>query len=146
MNKIYDYIFYSIYKNTSVTNKSIPGWSTIFVISIIIAFNLFSLLIISDFDIKLIGEEGFGIIPLIIIGLNYLYFLNNRRHLDIIKKYEKTENKLIYDILILVYVCFSVFILFRVLDVKIKYPLTLITIIILSALIPYFMKPKKEKN
>jgi len=129
-----------------VTNKSIPGWSTIFVISIIIAFNLFSLLIISDFDIKLIGEEGFGIIPLIIIGLNYLYFLNNRRHLDIIKKYEKTENKLIYDILILVYVCFSVFILFRVLDVKIKYPLTLITIIILSALIPYFMKPKKEKN
>ena len=146
MNKIYDYVFYSIYKNTSVTNKSIPEWSTIISISIIIAFNLFSILIFFDFDIKLIGEKGFGITPLMIIGLNYLYFLRNKRHLDILKEFEKIENNLIYDILILVYVCLSIFFLFSVLEANLKYPLILITAVILFSLIPYLMKTKKKQD
>jgi len=75
MSKIYDYVFYSIYRNTSITNKSIPDWSTIIAISILLALNIFSILIYAKYDIESIGEKGFGAIPLILIGINYLYFL-----------------------------------------------------------------------
>ncbi len=84
MIKILDYFFYRLYKNTSVTNKSIPEWSSIIAISIILTFNIFSILVLLDFDLKLIGEKGSKTIPLILIGINYFAFLYKKRYLNII--------------------------------------------------------------
>ena len=78
MHKIYDYVFYSIYRNTGITNKSIPDWSTIIAISILLSMNIFSILIYIKYDIESIGETGFVSIPLLLIGINYLYFLKNK--------------------------------------------------------------------
>jgi len=146
MRNIYDYVFYSVYKNTSIINKSIPEWSTIIAISILLALNIFSILLYIEYDIESIGEKVFGAIPLILTGVNYFYFLKNKRYLNILKKYDKTKNNLIYDILILAYACISVFILFSLLEAELKYPLILITVIILSVLITYFMSIKKKET
>ncbi|MBJ6369802.1 hypothetical protein [Snuella sedimenti] len=144
MNKIYDYVFYSIYRNTSITNKSIPDWSTIIVISIILALNIFSILIYAEYDIESIGEEGFGAIPLVLVGINYLYFLRNNRYKNILNRFKNNQNKLLSDSIVLTYACVSVFTLFYVLRIELKTTLFVTGFIALTGIIPYLLIPKKE--
>lgn len=144
MNKIYDYVFYSIYRNTSITNKSIPDWSTIIAISILLALNIFSILIYIDYDIKSIGKEGFGAIPLILVGLNYLYFLKDKRYIDILNRFENQKNKVFWDSIVLIYACVSVFILFCLLEIELKTTLFITGFVAITALIPVLMKKKNK--
>ena len=144
MSKIYDYVFYSIYRNTSITNKSIPDWSTIIAISILLALNVFSILIYAEYDIESIGEKGFGAIPLVLVGINYLYFLRNDRYKNILNRFKNHRNKLISDSLVLTYACISVFALFYVLGIELKTTLFVTGFIALTGIIPYLLKPKKE--
>jgi len=144
MSKIYDYVFYSIYRNTSITNKSIPDWSTTIAISILLALNVFSILIYAEYDIESIGEKGFGAIPLVLVGINYLYFLRNDRYKNILNRFKNHRNKLILDSLVLTYACISVFTLFYVLGIELKTTLFVTGFIALTGIIPYLLKPKKE--
>ncbi len=144
MSKIYDYVFYSIYRNTSITNKSIPDWSTIIAISILLALNIFSILIYAEYDIESIGEKGFGAIPLLLVGINYLYFLKNKRYQNIINGFENHQNKLFWDSIVLTYVCVSVFILFYILGVELNTTLFVTGFIALTGIIPYLFRMKKE--
>ena len=144
MSKVYDYVFYSIYRNTSVINKSIPEWSTIIAISILIALNIFSILIYTEYDIKSIGEEGFGAIPLLLVGINYLYFLRNDRYKNILNGFKTHRNKLLSDSIVLTYACVSVFTLFYALRIELKTTLFVTGFIALTGIIPYLLRPKKE--
>tara|TARA_R110002074_G_C12026241_1_gene617028 strand:- start:83 stop:514 length:432 start_codon:yes stop_codon:yes gene_type:complete len=143
MSKIYDYVFYSIYRNTSITNKSIPDWSTIIAISILLALNVFSILIYAEYDIESIGEQGFGAIPLILVGINYLYFLKNKRYQNILNGFKNQQNKLFWDSIVLTYACVSVFILFRILEIGLKTTLLLTGFIALTGIIPYLFRKKE---
>ena len=144
MSKIYDYVFYSIYRNTSIINKSIPDWSTIFAISMILAFNVFSILIYIEYDIESIGKKGFGAIPLILIGINYLYFLKNNRYENILNRFENQQNKLFWDSIVLTYACISVFTLFHFLKIELNTTLFMTGFIALTGIIPYLFRKKKE--
>ncbi|TGV00246.1 hypothetical protein [Flavivirga rizhaonensis] len=143
----YDYYFYRMYKSTNITNKSIPEWSTIIAISILFAINLFSILISCEYPIESIGEEGFGAIPLIIVALNYFYFLFNKRYLKIIDKYKgsKYNSNLFHDTIIVTYACLSIFIIFRVLNADYIYPIGLSLFIIATSLFGY-IKSKSLNN
>lgn len=144
MSKIYDYVFYSIYRNTSITNKSIPDWSTIIAISILLALNIFSILIYAEYDIEPIGEKGFGAIPLILVGMNYLYFLKNKRYQNILNGFENQQNKLFWDSIVLTYACVSVFILFYILGIELNTTLFVTGFIALTGIIPYLFRKRKE--
>ncbi|WP_397363245.1 hypothetical protein [Olleya sp. R77988] len=143
MSKIYDYVFYSIYRNTSITNKSIPDWSTIIAISILLAINIFSILIYIEYDIESIGEKGFGVIPLILVGINFLYFLKNKRYQNILNGFKNQQNKLFWDSIVLTYACASVFILFQILEIGLKTTLLMTGFIALTGIIPYLFRKKK---
>ena len=136
MTKIPDYIFYRLYKNSNVTNKSIPEWSSIFVISIILTFNIFSILVLLDYDLKSIGEKGIKIIPLILIGLSYFLFIYKKRYINIIKYFDQTENKLIYDFLVLIYIIGSILFFFYLANVEIKYWIYIIVFVLIMSQIP----------
>ena len=143
MSKIYNYVFFSIYRNTSITNKSIPDWSTIITISILLAINIFSILIYIEYDIESIGEKGFGAIPLLLIGINFLYFLKNKRYQNILNGFKNQQNKLFWDSIVLTYACASVFILFRILEIELKTTLLFTGFIALTGIIPYLLRKKK---
>ncbi|APY07422.1 hypothetical protein BWZ20_03510 [Winogradskyella sp. J14-2] len=119
-----------------MTNKSIPEWSSIFVISIILTFNIFSILVLLDYDLKSIGEKGIKIIPLILIGLSYFLFIYRKRYINIIKYFDQTENKLIYDFLVLIYIIGSILFFFYLADVGIKYWIYIIVFVLIMSQIP----------
>lgn len=144
MSKVYDYVFFSIYRNTSITNKSIPDWSTIIAISMILAFNIFSILIYIEYDIESIGEKGFGAMPLILIGINYFYFLKNNKYEIILNRFENHQNKLFLDSIVLTYACVSVMTLFYFLKIELETTLFMTGFIALSGIIPYLFRKKKE--
>ena len=144
MIKIPDYIFYRLYKNSSVTNKSIPEWSSIFIISIALSFNVISVLIFFGFDIELIGKKGFQLIPIIFIGINYFVFLYKKRYLNIINQFDQIENKLIYDILVLLYISGSILIFFYLAEMGIKYWIYIIALILIISQVPNFIKFMKK--
>lgn len=140
--RLYDYLFYRIYKSINVTNKSIPEWSTIITISILLAINLFSILLYYQYPIESIGEKGFGLIPLLTVAINYIYFIFNKRYLKIIDNYNnsKFNDNLFHDIIIVTYACLSIFILFKLLEVKKVYTVGVIIFIIATSLYSYIKK------
>lgn len=135
-----DYLFYRLYKNAIPTNKSIPEWSSIIVISIILTFNIFSVLVLMDYDIKSIGEKGAKTIPLVLIGLNYFCFLYKKRYLKIIERFDQEKKKLIFDILVLLYVIGSILFFFYLANVGIKYWIYIIVFVLIISQIPRIVK------
>jgi hypothetical protein len=101
-------------------------------------------LIYAEYDIESIGEKGFGAIPLVLVGINYLYFLKNDRYKNILNRFKNHRNKLISDSLVLTYACISVFTSFYVLGIELKTTLFVTGFIALTGIIPYLFKPKKE--
>jgi hypothetical protein len=138
--KIIDYLFYRLYKNAIPTNKSIPEWSSIFVISIILVFNISCLAIILDYDFKSAGGNSFKVLYLVLFGINYFIFLYGKRYLNIIEKYDKIKNKLIYDILVLLYIIGSVLFFFYLADIGIKYWIYITVFILIISQIPKIVK------
>lgn len=138
--KIVDYLFYRLYKNAIPTNKSIPEWSSIFVISITLSFYIICLAIIFDYDIKSIGEKGFKILPVILMGISYFIFIYKKRYINIIENYDQIKNKLIYDILVFIYICGSILFFFYLADVGIKYWIYIIVFVLIISQIPKIVK------
>ncbi len=73
--KLFDILFCVLYRNIQRTNKSITEWSTITAISIILLFNLVSILAFLDIPFQAIGKIGMLIVSGSIITANYFYFL-----------------------------------------------------------------------
>ncbi|GFZ93087.1 hypothetical protein GCM10011531_26400 [Aquaticitalea lipolytica] len=144
MRKIYDYVFFSIYRSLNITNKSIPEWSAIILISLLLFVNIFSILIYIDYDIKSIGKKGFGIITSLLIGLNYLYFLKGKRYLIILNRFDEQKNKLICDSIVLLYACISVFTFLCFLGIELERTSYMTGFVALSALIPFMFTNIKK--
>jgi hypothetical protein len=140
LKRIPDYLFYRLYKNAIPTNKSIPEWSSIFVISITLTFNIFCVLKLLDYDLKSIGESGAKTIPLILIGLNYFVFIYKKRYIDIIKHFDQKNNKLIFDVLVLTYIIGSILFLFYLANVGIKYWIYTIVFILILSQVPKIVR------
>ena len=130
-------LFNVLYSFSYKTNKSIAEWSTIIVISILLTFNLISLLVLFDIPIQKIGKGGFKFIPLVFIGLNWLYFLKGSKYLKIIENPPLNKNRFYYNIIVIMYVLFSICFLFTTLNVDLKYLLYTIFFLTITMLIAY---------
>lgn len=129
---IYEKLYLGIYSSLSRTNKSIPEWSTAILISILLFINLMSILGIINFDFKRLQENSYKIGMILIIIMNWFYFLKGNR---VIKKFEtvKYELKKYEKIMTGIYCLGSVILLFLFIGGGIKY--ALITVGLLSILI-----------
>jgi len=146
MIKVYDYAYYSLYRNTSIINKSTPKWSTIIALSTLLSFNLISLLIYSKFDVEKIGKNGFGAIPLILIGINYVYFFAGKKHFNILNQFADLKYKLILDTIVLTYACISVFTFIFLLGIELKITLYITGFVALTAVFSFiFYRSRKSK-
>ena len=87
---LYEKLFLYIFISTTRTNKSIPEWSTTIFLSVITANYLLSFGILSPFDMKIIGRNGFIIFMLASIAIHWHYFLRNNR---ITNKFQKVKPK-----------------------------------------------------
>lgn len=85
---IYERIFFNLFSSFSRTNKSIPEWSTIICLSVLLELNLVSLGVLLDFNITGYGRTSFVLIMVGIIVMHWLYFLKNGR---ILKKFKKLK-------------------------------------------------------
>lgn len=129
---IFEKLYLGIYSSLSRTNKSIPEWSTSILISILFSMNLISILSIINFDFKSIQENSYKLGMILIIIINWFYFLKGNR---IIKKFEtvKYELKKYEKIMTGIYCLGTVILLFSSIGGGIKY--ALITAGLLSILI-----------
>jgi hypothetical protein len=120
----YEKLYLGVFSSLSRTNKSIPDWSTIICISLIIFVNFvtFLKLVNSNFTGFEKGTLQVGI--LILITLNWFYFLKNGR---ILKKFKKVKYNLKKSekVIIGIYCFGSILLLFYILEMGIE--LTMIT-------------------
>ena len=126
--KLYDYVFCIIYLQLNKTNKSIPEWGTIFVISAIQLVNIMTILIYNDVDFASISNKEFSIGAFVLVLINWTIFVYKSRY----KKILKTLNKRITwlkRILVFAYLVLSIFALFW--TERILYLPILITILLL---------------
>lgn len=144
----FDYIFYRIYRSNNIVNKSIPEWSAIIVMSLILMFNIISVLLYIDYDLKSLNANYLRYSLFVIIGMNYFFFLHKQRHLKIIKKYGHSNlgKNILHDILILLYACISVYFFFNLLKVELKYSVFVISIIIISSSLAWLWGKSIAKN
>lgn len=142
--KFFDLLFCTFYRNIERTNKSIPEWSTIIAISILLFFNVFCFLSFFDLPIKNIGKIGFLILGGLILFLNYLYFLNNNKYKIILKRY--TNNGLLQRGLFAVYLIATFFLLFISMDLNFKYFYILIGGFIIIELVITMQIKYQNKN
>ena len=142
--KLYDYIFYRIFKATNITNKSIPEWSTIISMSLILFINIFSVLLFVDYPIEQIGENRFKYSSILIILVHYMIFLRNKRYVKIIDKYDNSTRKanIYHDIIIMIYASISVFIFFKLIKIEIKYSILIILFMVGYSLFVYLFGKK----
>ena len=117
---IYEKLYLGIYSSLSRTNKSIPEWSTITSISIFLFFNILTILKLINFNFKEYEKNKFSFGILLIITLNWLYFLKGNR---IIKKLRQVKYELkIYEKIIIGIYCYGTITLcFLVINVGMKY-------------------------
>jgi len=136
----YDYYFYRMFKSTNTVNRSIPEWSSIITIALLLSLNVFSLLLYFDYSIEKIGRNGFKYIILGLIVVHYFYFLFKKRHLKIIEHYQNSKNdkNLLHDFIVLTYTCLSIFILFRQIGMEDKYTIGLCLFVIATSVFGYF--------
>jgi hypothetical protein len=109
--KFYDFVFFRILKFINLTNKSIPEWSTIILLSTVIFININTLSFYLGISYKEHGADSFRIFIFLLIFINYFIFLYKKRYLKIIDRFSKSVNKYYktYDLLILIYICLSIF-------------------------------------
>ena len=89
--KFYNYIFYSFYLICGIFTANRPysaKFSTSFIAVLLISF-LFFFNIILLFPFIL---YHYGHILIVIIALNFMYFLYKKRYIKVIEHYEKKEN------------------------------------------------------
>lgn len=112
IKKVFDYTYYRMYEVTSRTNKSIPEWSTMIYLSLLLSINIIAIAFFLDVPIVRIGEDGFIAIPIFFIIINYYYFIKNNRYKEIIKIYKVKSVSSFYRVLVLLYDLLSFLFLF----------------------------------
>ena len=145
---LFEYIFFSIYKNTSITNKWNPISSSIGVLIVLVIFNTLTALIrlkaYLDFQLN---ENIFYVIIAIIVGIFLYHFYSNNKAEEIIEKLnnKRDKNSFWIDLIVLIYACLSIFTFFNLLEVGYETYIILILLIIFTSTYAY-LKVVKFNN
>lgn len=143
----YEFLFARIHSSLYQTNKSITEWSTIVAISVLLFFNIFSIVLFLNIKITPDDEDSFKFLILVIIGLNYFYFLYKQRYISLIEKYkENKKNLFLKNLLILAYIFISTISFFKILGVSNKYTIAIVCVYGLLILNAYLKSRKKQKT
>ena len=123
MKNIYYYIYYKQYKALSKTNKEIPEWASMILLSQLICFNLNTIFIIFNFTktswfILFAKPFSVGLIILLLV-INFFIFIKDDRYQRIITKYqnETKQKSLIGGSLVAIYVFGSIYLFLNVLGI-----------------------------
>lgn len=116
---IYNYIFYKMFVTVSRTNKSIPGWSTMITLSVILFFNIITVINIFFKEyIYLFANQNISVgLGILLMIVNYLIFIRKNAYDKIINQYKKETKKQSYvrGSLVLFYIVGSVYLFFETL-------------------------------
>jgi len=136
-----------MYEETYRTNKSIPEWSTMIILSLVLMFNIISISIVLDIPIVDYGKIAVFILLTIILIFNYLYFINDKRYKKIIKHFGNKEIPSFYNYLVLFYEIMSFFVVGLLIGLNFFQALILIAIISSIKILAYsFYFIKKKLN
>ena len=142
----YEFLFARIHNSLYQTNKSITEWSTIVSISILLFFNIFSILLYSNIKITPDDSDYFKFLILVIIGLNYFYFIYKKRYISLLEKYkENKKNLFLKNLLVLAYIFISTISFFKILGVNNKYTIVIVCVYGLIILNAYLKSRKNQK-
>lgn len=131
---LYNYVFFIVFKLVKRTNKYTPESTAILMLSIVEFINLISILILFNFNLKILNKTQFILIFFLILGINYLYFLKKDR-IDKIKVYYLNEAiTSLHNIFIQFYACVSIFILCYLIEEP-EYSIVPISIVLLSSVL-----------
>lgn len=136
----YNILFVRVFNSLYQTNKSIPEWSSIVAISMFLFFNIISILLFFDVEIILFGSSFFQYTPLVLITLNYFYFLHDKKYLHFLEKYNRSSY--LSSVLVLIYIFASTILFFKMLKMDNKYTIGIIGVYGLLILNAY-LKGKK---
>jgi hypothetical protein len=142
----YEFLFARIHSSLYQTNKSITEWSTIVSISILLFFNIFSIVLSSNIKITPDDSDSFKFLILAIIGLNYFYFLYKKRYISLLEKYkENKKNLFLKNLLVLAYIFISTISFFKILGLNNKYTIVIVCVYGLIILNAYLKSRKNQK-
>ena len=144
MKEIYNFVFYRMFKETFTTNRSIPEWSTMIYLSLLIMFNFISICLVLKIPIFDYGKIIIFIIITIILLLNYLYFIKDNKYREIIKYYKKNETQKIYNYLVIFYELVSVLTVSLLIGLNVYEALILTAIFNIAKLLIYLFKKTKR--
>ncbi|TXG38888.1 hypothetical protein [Seonamhaeicola maritimus] len=147
--RIFEYIFYSIYRNTSITNKLNPVSSSIGALNLLILFNVATGLIRlkNYFTFELTKAVFIVVIAIPSMIILYYFYANNRAE-KVISKFKNKKTQLLFrvDLLVLLYACLSIYSFGNVLGIGIEYSLVLIVFVILTSLYSYLHVIRFDKK
>jgi hypothetical protein len=83
--KLLDYTFGILYQQINKTNKSIPEWSSIILISTVQLINLLTVLIYFNIDLPKVSKAKFFIGAFGLLFINWILFLYKGRYKSILK-------------------------------------------------------------
>lgn len=116
---IYNYIFFKMFVASSKTNKSIPEWSTMIAFSVLLFFNIITIInVFFEEYIYLFSDKNISIgLGIILMIINYFKFLHKNAYLKIVETYKEETKKQNYlrGGFVLLYVVGSVYIFFETL-------------------------------
>jgi hypothetical protein len=141
----YELIYLNLYLSFSRTNKSIPEWSTLFCLSTLLFFNLFSVLILANFEFKELEKNHIYLIGGIIFGIHYLYFQKGNR---IIKKITELKPKVNWKnrILTILYVFGTLSLFCFLAKIGLKYYLILIISLTTITVLGHYVFGKRNEQ
>lgn len=109
MVKIFNYLYFRLYKFAKQTKTVDPAWTAMLLLSALMMFNLFTILLL----FLKINEVFFyspyiisGLIGVLIVGFNYFNFIYKEKYSAIITEFEKETSwqKIISSVLTILYI------------------------------------------
>ena len=143
---LYNYIFYRIYKTISRINNVFPEFSTSIYLSILIFINILSIILFIEIPLDKIGLNNIYFGLTIIYVVNHLYFIKKNRYIKIVENFDKKENSLFLNILILIYPYLSFFLLFKTLKIDNTSTFVTVGVLILIDVIALFSSNSADKS
>lgn len=136
--RLLNILFYRLFSFAYKTNKSVTEWSTIITMSILFTLNVISISVFFNVSIEAIGKNGFRLLPVLFIVLNWFYFLKGNRYKKLIQAPPISNNLVFVDILIIIYIIISVCFFYLVLEIGLKYIFISISLLAIVLIIAYF--------
>ena len=142
MLKIYDFLFYRQYKLIASVNKFSPEIAAIIYFSMLIVFNIMSVLVLFKNSMETIGLNGVYAILTSILVINYWRY--NKLYKTIVAEFKKIKVNKVWSYLALFYPYISSFILFKVLDIEYLTIGITLGILIIIDVVAYYMYSDEE--